>query len=363
MSVPAPVPAPRPRRPYTVSAKVLAANRANLVKAREVPKAIRYRDTPRRRASCFANLSKAREAACAPGRPSSRGRFCHGLYNKSLRRSLIHAGESEAAFDAHLQLFVEAFGANNPDEVKLARGLGEIVWRRWRAMRCLSEWEARSLYGLLGMPGSPQATPQAAAALTVSLHSVFYKAVGVQQRLLKLNRRLERVGRVFLVQRDGQASDLWFNAPRRPRECEMLLHPESALSNPFLSSRMIRQSLEARPGLAAAEQWKWKSGVATVNSSCELTVGFFPTAKPTVNQNAIDRGYHGPLPEDFAGHVACFAAAFGLTPPEPPKLDGGGAELEQVAELAWKRLPLLAARAAEEERFLRQFLEANRGAP
>ncbi|MGH9374970.1 MAG: hypothetical protein ACRD1J_02255 [Terriglobia bacterium] len=260
---------------------------------------------------------------------------------------------------------MEAFGADNPDELKLSRALGEIVWRRWRAMRCLSEWEARSLYGRLGMPGSPRDTPQAAAALTVSLHSVFYKAVGVQQSLLTLNRRLERVGRVFLAQRDGDASDLWFNAPRRPRECEMLMHPESALSNPFLSSRMIRQSLEARPGpLAAAEQWKWKSGVA--QSLCISNSAAFP--EPTAAEFLKRETLRYALPEDFAGHVARFAAAFGLTPPEPPKPDDGApspgwAELERVAELAWKRLPLLAARAAEEERFLRQFLEANRGAP
>jgi hypothetical protein len=36
------------KRNYTVSDKVLAANRRNLVKARAVPKSIRYRDTARR---------------------------------------------------------------------------------------------------------------------------------------------------------------------------------------------------------------------------------------------------------------------------------------------------------------------------
>ncbi len=53
-------PRTRPRRHYTVSAKVLEANRRNLEKARAVPKEIRYRRTERRRVACRQNLLKAR---------------------------------------------------------------------------------------------------------------------------------------------------------------------------------------------------------------------------------------------------------------------------------------------------------------
>lgn len=60
-----PDPAPPSRRRYTVSAKVLAANRANLAKARAVPKAIRYRDTPRRRAAA----PPATRTCSKPARP------------------------------------------------------------------------------------------------------------------------------------------------------------------------------------------------------------------------------------------------------------------------------------------------------
>jgi len=350
MDASAPGNAPKPPRRYTVSARALAANRANLVKALAVPKAIRYRNTPRRLAACHANLLKAREATRAPDRLSPRGRFCHGLYNKSLRRSLIHAGETEADFNAHLQLFVEAFGARNRDEIKLARALGEIVWRRWRALRCLGGWEARSLYRCLA---SPPATPEAAADLAGGLFSLFYKAVDLQDRLRELNRRFERVSRVFLMQYDGQASDFHLSASRRPAEIQMLLEPGPVLSNPFLCSRKIIEALEPRPvRVAGVEQWAWR---AIGNDS----------AAPQNTPQAT-------LPEDFSQHLERFAAAFGATPPESSdpergkKPDGCEAQqwaaLERCAELAWRRLPLLARQAEQEQQTLRQVLEASRGA-
>ncbi len=50
----------KPKRQYTVSPKVLAANGANLLRANAVPQAIRYRRTARRLAACRANLLKRR---------------------------------------------------------------------------------------------------------------------------------------------------------------------------------------------------------------------------------------------------------------------------------------------------------------
>jgi len=50
------VPSPKSKRRYTVTAKVLAANRRNLEKANAVPKEIRYCPTPKRQAACRQNL-------------------------------------------------------------------------------------------------------------------------------------------------------------------------------------------------------------------------------------------------------------------------------------------------------------------
>ncbi len=52
-------PSPRPKRKYTATLKVLAANRANLLKANAVDKAIRFCATPKRLAACRRNLLKA----------------------------------------------------------------------------------------------------------------------------------------------------------------------------------------------------------------------------------------------------------------------------------------------------------------
>ena len=53
-------PEPKPKRKYTVSDKVLAANRVNLVQANADPEK-KYRPTDKRKASTYANCLKARE--------------------------------------------------------------------------------------------------------------------------------------------------------------------------------------------------------------------------------------------------------------------------------------------------------------
>ena len=241
------------------------------------------------------------------------------------------------------------------------------MWRRWRALRCLSAWEAQSLYRRLA---SPPATPEAGAALAGDLFSLFYKAVGLQDSLHKLNRRFERVSRVFLTQRDGQVSDFHLMAPRLPGEIQMLLKPEPVLSNPFLTSRKVLQSLEPKPvRVAEIEQWQWKNAGAAAPGA--------PVSSPACWWNNAGEGVPEPhnAPRailDFSQHLERFAAAFGLPPMSPNGPERGEnadaseaqpwAALERCAELAWRRLPLLAAQAKQEQQALRQLLESNRGA-
>jgi hypothetical protein len=78
-----PIPVAKPRRRYTVTAKVLAANRRNLVKANAVPKEMRYRPTTKRLAACHRNLPKAqavRSSANAARQPDSRGPIRQALH-------------------------------------------------------------------------------------------------------------------------------------------------------------------------------------------------------------------------------------------------------------------------------------------
>ncbi len=68
----------KPKWKYTVSKKVMAANRRNLEKANAVAKEIRYRSTPRRDAACRQNLRKA-VSAHGPALPKRRRWSCRSL--------------------------------------------------------------------------------------------------------------------------------------------------------------------------------------------------------------------------------------------------------------------------------------------
>ncbi len=139
----------KPKRQYTVSPKVLAANRANLLRANAVPQAIRYRRTARRLGACRANLLKAQAAlkALGDGSPAYGASFRHGLYCVSLPRSLGRAGESAQEFEAHLDLFERAFAPQDEEEKKLVRGIAETAWRRNRRLERLCRVLLRKRFG------------------------------------------------------------------------------------------------------------------------------------------------------------------------------------------------------------------------
>jgi hypothetical protein len=185
-------------RSYTVSQRVLAANRRKLEWARQVEPGRVWRETPRRRAAWLANLEKGRallhDTRLSPegyprtgvrdsgagvrepkpeirvanpcpsakpesqiphpesgNRPSTIGHrpfpdspsygtgLLRGLYAVSLRRSARLVGESSEAFDRHVERFLEV----------LAPGLAEIVWRRLRLFRSQAHWEETRLIRLL----------------------------------------------------------------------------------------------------------------------------------------------------------------------------------------------------------------------
>src|SRR5260370_6658902 len=137
-------------RKYTLTAKALAANRANLVKARAVSKAIRYRETPKRLQACRANLLKAqagRHKARVAEEDSPGYGVCFrlGLHAASLRRSLELAGESRAEYEAHLERFARAFAPADALGRRLVRGIAETAWRRLRAFGGQARWELRSI--------------------------------------------------------------------------------------------------------------------------------------------------------------------------------------------------------------------------
>ncbi len=132
----------RPKRKYTVTARVLAACRRNLARANAVDKEIRYRLTPKRLIACHKNLVRAQTVR----RTSPRyGAISHGTYCLSLERSLELAGETKSDFTSHLSDFDEAFAPEGEEQAKVVRALALTSWRRLRVFRGQARWEERRL--------------------------------------------------------------------------------------------------------------------------------------------------------------------------------------------------------------------------
>jgi hypothetical protein len=336
------------KRSYTVSDKVLAANRRNLAKANAVPKSIRFRATARRLASCHANLQKAQAAQRDPQKPRRRGQMAHGFHVADLRRTAAQAGERREDLDRHRALFLETFGGSR-NQSRLARALADIVWRRWRALAWEAESEAKQFYGrlaqdadpLLGYalrPGITGADLQTSRALDCL---VILTGLGdLSERLGQLNRRFERLARTWMGLHTDEPVSFPFGteASLSPVEWGYWKQSPEALSNPVLSSGQVAKRLEQSQnpprGLDSPEHWRpWGSGARP--GSAELfsnSAAFLPN---------VD------LPGDYPAHRQLLEAAFGsaagaeLSSSPPAGQAGSAAFLERAAQLSWQRLKLI----------------------
>src|SRR5581483_947823 len=89
---------------YRMTEKRLAACRRNLARARAVPREIRFRPTEKRLAANRANLVKAREKARTEG-----ATLRHGMSCRTLQASLAAAGETLQAFEGFFRRFADLF--------------------------------------------------------------------------------------------------------------------------------------------------------------------------------------------------------------------------------------------------------------
>jgi len=325
----------RPRRKYTVTEKVLVANRRNLEKARAVPKSIRYRPTERRLAACHANLEKARAARRSKRSAAKAGGWRHGFHALDLRQS---AGE---AFERLRATFLAAFRPANPDEERLAGAMAALFWRRWRAL----EWEARRgaerFYRRLerGMAaeralGRERAEGQTVVAIDALL--AFSGLGELRARLGQLSRRFERLARAFLFRRTGQRPDFQLLAHETRFEPNLLAQPEAALGNPFRSSGVVKRALKQREEriekpLPEPGAWRpWGSGATQ--------------SKPAAESVS--------LPEDFNAHRERLRAALDL----PTDDSAVQAALDRAAEASWQRLRRLTDQVEREQAAVAEIL-------
>lgn len=323
----------RPRRKYTVTEKVLAANRRNLEKARAVPKSIRCRPTERRLAACHANLEKARAARRAgTARRDGHGR---GFQALDLRQA---AGET---FERLRASFLAAFKVASHEEERLAGAMAALFWRRWRLLECEACREAERFYRRLKQGvaaerarGRERADAQTLVAIETLL--AFSGLGELRVRLAQLSRRFERLARVFLYHRSGQRPDLQLLARQSRFELNLLMQPEAALGNPFRSSGVIARALKQREEtverpLPEPAAWRpWGSGATRLQAA----------AMPVS------------LPEDFNAHCARLRAALDL-PEGNPTVQ---AALERAAETSWQRLRRLIDQVERERAALDQIL-------
>ncbi len=230
---------------YRLTAKRLAACRANLERANAVPKYIRYHPTERRRAAALGNLAKANAAVAAGG-----GRFRHGLFCMSLGQSLKRAGETLRAFRAHLDRFERAFAPQNDAERKLLRHAAETTWRRLRTYRSLARWQAWRLARVLRRaaqvgPSEP-ADASEAHILAFEVEDMLTSDAPVAELAFRLSKRLERLLRVFLWSRFDEDPHFRMLSQRRWNEFRLLEVPGSVANNPFIGPRQVEEWEEKR---------------------------------------------------------------------------------------------------------------------
>ena len=295
----------KPKRKYTLTEKALAANRRNLILAREVDPEIRYRPTPKRLAAARANLTRAlatlRAASLAPDgypqkpspeasiddgqstddRPSTSkwsdspaygSGFTRGLHAVSLRRSARLAGETSAAFDAHVEMFRQALAPGNCREQRLARGIAEVVWRRLRLFRGQARWERAALiYRLREAARGPSPEEWADGALTPAglasdlareMDRILSTGVELFDAKDKLNARLERLSRLWVVGRGGDPRLFEHLARGRVRDGRLADRSPESMGNPFRKPGEVAEVMNGRraPALLSFSPRGWGGG-------------------------------------------------------------------------------------------------------
>jgi hypothetical protein len=374
----------RPKRKYTVSERVLAANRRNLARANAVDKAIRFRMTRKRRISCHRNLVRAQIVRQTSGRY---GPIRHGLYCASLERSLELAGETPSEFSAHLAAWdgalaakgeegtpkgrpyelgpeqrepapeAPAYGATQtskndvcatpalddaalgahegrPDDSgeghdQWARPLGLASWRRLRVFRGQARWEERRL-GLCLAEAIHRAPTVVAEDRAEHARQLMHKVIEVfcitslmDALIEQLHRRIERLLELWIESATGERVRLKHFARRRGGDFAAGERPDEALANPLVGPGRVGKSLLPKPPVSVKAPAFWGARDWDADLSDGASWRGAPTSDLTASLEKLTQAFEAALLAPLGG-------------------DGALEELRglvgEVAELAWKRL-------------------------
>lgn len=295
--------------------------------------------------------------------------FRLGVYAMSLPRSLAAAGESEAEYERHLELFAAGFAPIDKTEEKLVRAMAKVWWRRLRALRLQSRWETNRLRARLddaayradlGLAGKDRDGNTALA-----LYGVFVQELPLLTTLERLNRRFERLARVLLERRADPSAHVEFWLRRHASEFVMEEQPEVLLENPFLKPSMLERRVDAElrePAVSAVAGWTWRT-LEDEGSAAdgELSGTSAPAApgSPASDDAPAAPPADATLASEFAAHLDRLVRAF----PEPKRKRksadssrNSSDELRQLAALTWARQRIFSAEADCEMAFLKETL-------
>jgi hypothetical protein len=346
---------------YRMTEKRLAACRRNLARARAVPREIRFRPTEKRLAANRANLVKARERARVEG-----ATLRHGMSCRTLEASLAGAGETLEALQAQFKRFEATFEPQDEFEAALVHGLAEASWRRRRAFRLVARRERRKLAQVLSLFASRRRAREASEAgragglgsgetaerqqafggemppverwvqearrvaeareCVLRVLDVFYECANLWKNVLILNRRITCLVHLLLTLKEIPHAGLNLSGVGERTLAKVLSQSRQAMGNPLLAPSQLL------PGS--------KSGAARRRRSR-------PPRRPACPADIEETRLDGP--QAWREH---FAAALGALDEEEREM------VVRIAGAAWERLELFRKRAQKEAAELEHLLSA-----
>ncbi|MGO9273299.1 MAG: hypothetical protein ACLQOO_24195, partial [Terriglobia bacterium] len=248
-SPPLPGPEPKPKRKYTVSEKVLAANRVNLAQANADPEK-KYRPTDKRKASTYANCLKAREGKRQKRRRGQATGVKYGLAVTDLYSTLGLADASREELDEHYRLFRGVVQPRYDDEDKLTKALAECSWRRSQVLHVHAVDSAMLMKARLMMASDAARSNVSLCALCLLMMNVFTRRLpDLEEQLGILTRHFERLSYILLLLRgehEGFGEKIHWGPKGRQRIDELLQLSAEALGNPFVSGRQVEETVQPK---------------------------------------------------------------------------------------------------------------------
>ncbi len=272
--------APRPKRKYTVTDRVLAACRANLERANAVPREIRFRSTEKRRHACHHNLTLALIAKKRDRSARYATCFRHGWYVADPERALALVGATPEAYHRHLEAWRREIAPQDATEEKLAHAIGMLSWRWIAGVRLECDLETLKVYRLLDdlaavrRPGGPgtEPYPVTEAQLTWLEESIGDAIQGYRftDPLEKIGDRMLRLWQELLRWRGEpliDPKDVGCCGRRHVVAIEHQMHSSYELGDPFNSCRRNQAVLCPDPApVPPVEQWRNQPVVSSQSS-------------------------------------------------------------------------------------------------